>query len=111
MAKRHNRPPLMVRVWAELGAGHITEDPDLKSTAKGERLDGLQEGRHIWVNPIYSIVDTVVHECLHRIQPRWKENYVRNRTSYLINRMTDDEVRALYDEYQRRVKKPKRKQC
>jgi hypothetical protein len=109
MAKRNARPPLMVRVWAELGSGNITEDPDLRSDVKGERLHGLQEGRHIWVNPVHAIVDTVVHECLHRLHPEWSENYVRNRTSYLVSRMTDAEVVALYDEYQHR-KKLKRRQ-
>lgn len=105
--RKKGRPPLMVRVWAELGAGGITEDVTL--TDKHHRLDGLQEGRHIWVNPMWNIVDTTVHEILHRLHPEWPENYVRRTTSYLMRRMTDEEAQTFYDEYQKRVKKLKRK--
>lgn len=103
-----NRPPLLVQVWAELGAGRITEDPELRSDVKGERLHGLQEGRHIWVNPTFALVDTIVHELLHRLHPEWSERYVRNRTAYLMTRMTDEEIVAVYDEYERRKRKRKR---
>jgi hypothetical protein len=98
----------MVRVWAELGAGGITEDPLLRSNIKGERLHGLQEGRHIWVNPTHGIVDTVIHELLHRMHPEWSEQYVCRTTTYLFRRMTDAEITAFYDEYQRRARKRRR---
>src|SRR5687767_14214514 len=98
----------MVRVWAELGAGHITEDPTLHSDVRGERIYGYKEGRHIWVNPAWTMAETIVHELLHRVNPEWSETYVDNRTTYLLNRMTDAEARALYDEYQKRARKPKR---
>ena len=102
------RDPLMVRVWAELGAGHITEAA-VHSDIKGERVYGYKEGRHIWVNPAWTMAETIVHELLHRINPEWSEPYVANRTTYVLNRMTDAEVEALYDEYQKRVSKPKRR--
>lgn len=105
---RNPRPPLMVRVWAELGAGRITEDVQLRSAVKGERLHGLQEGRHVWVNPAYATVDTTIHELLHRMHPQWSESYVRRTTTYLLRRMTDEEISAFYDEYQRRVHRRKR---
>jgi hypothetical protein len=92
VSRKQPRPPLLVRVWAELGAGGIIEDPTLTSDVKGERLDGMQIGRHIWVNPIWNTVDTVVHELLHKLHPGWSERYVRNRTGYLMRRMTDAEV-------------------
>ncbi len=104
----HARPPLMVRVWAELGAGGITEDIGLCSDVPGERLHGVKCGRHIWINPLWGTVDTLVHELLHRLHPEWSENYVRRTTSYLMGRMTDAEALAFYDEYQKRAKKPKR---
>lgn len=107
--RRQPRPPLMVRVWAALGEGRITEDPRLRSDVKGERLHGLQEGRHIWVNPVWSVVDTVLHELLHRMHPEWSEVYVRRTTTYLLKRMTDEEVQTFYDEYQQRAKKRRRR--
>jgi len=50
------------------------------------------------------VVDTIIHELLHRLYPHWSERYIKNRTSYLMKRMTDEEVQLLYDEYQRRRK-------
>ena len=97
----------MIRVLAELGAGNITEDPKLRSDIRGERLEGLQQGKHIWVNPIYGVVDTVIHECLHRAFPSWTENYVRNRTSFLMRRMTIAEIETVYDEYMKRARRKK----
>ena len=108
MRRRNARPPLLVRVWAELGRGHITEDIGLKSDIRGERLHGVKCGRHIWINPTWAIVDTVCHELLHRLHPEWSENYVRRTTSYLLHRMTDAEAQQFYEEYRRRVKTPKR---
>jgi hypothetical protein len=105
---RGGRDPLVVRVWTELGAGRITEGP-VHSNVKGERVYGYKEGRHIWVNPAWTMAETIVHELLHRVNPKWPEEYVANRTTYVLNRMTDAEVETLYDEYQKRVSKPKRK--
>lgn len=95
------RPPLLLRVCAELGAGNITE---AFIRDKGCMTDGLTIGKQITINPQHQTVDTLLHECLHRLHPQWSENYVRNRTSWLRHRMTDDEVQAVYDEYQRRKK-------
>lgn len=99
------RDPLMVRVWAELGAGRITEG-FLKD--KGQFTDGVEMGGHITINPVHQTVDTVIHELLHRLQPAWKESYVRRTTTYLRRRMTDEETLAFYQEYQARSKKRKR---
>ena len=97
---RKHRDPLMVRVWAELGAGRIVEG--FISDA-GAFVDGLTSGNgHITVNPVHQTCDTVIHEILHRLNPSWSENYVRNRTTYLRRRMTDAETQAFYDEYQKR---------
>jgi hypothetical protein len=106
--RKNSRPPLLMRVWAELGRGHITEDVTLTSDVKGERLHGVKCGRHIWINPVWAIVDTAVHELLHRLHPEWSERYVRRTTAFLMNRMTDAEAQTFYDEYQKRAKKPKR---
>lgn len=100
----------MVKVWAALGDGGITEDPGLKSDIRGERLHGYCEGRHIWVNPTWSVIDTVIHELLHRMYPGWSEEYVRNRTSYLVNRMTDEEAGAFYEEYVKRAKRRRKRE-
>ncbi len=102
--RKARRDPLMVRVWAELGAGRITE----AFIRDGKDFtDGFCVGGHITVNPVHQTVDTIIHELLHRLNPEWSERYVRRTTSYLRRRMTDDETLAFYQEYQRRAKKRK----
>lgn len=102
---KHKRPPLMVRVWAELGAGKITE----AFIRDGSNFtDGYCVGGHVTVNPVHQTVDTVLHELLHRLHPEWPENYVRRTTTYLRRRMSDEETVAFYDEFQRRARKRKR---
>ena len=97
---------LLGRVWAELGAGRITE-----AFIKDGRnnTDGYFNGTgHITVNPAHQTIDTVIHECLHRLHPQWPESYVRRTTTYLRRRMSDEEVQAMYSEFQKRARKRKR---
>jgi hypothetical protein len=100
MPDTRKRPLLLLRVLAELGAGRIRE-AYIPSTRESF-VDGEIEGRAITINPVPEIVDTIIHELLHRLYPHWSEGYIKNRTSYLMKRMTDEEVQLLYDEYQRR---------
>ncbi len=104
--KRHARDfALIGRVWAELGAGRITE-AFIRDGANF--TDGFFNGNgHITINPAHQTVDTVIHECLHRAFPAWSENYVRRTTTYLRKRMSDDEIQAMYHEYRKRAKKRK----
>jgi hypothetical protein len=97
---------LLGRVWAEIGAGRLTE----AFIRDGRNLtDGYYNGSgHITINPAHQTIDTVIHEILHRLHPQWTESYVRRTTTYLRRRMTDEEVQAMYSEYQRRAKKRKR---
>ena len=98
---------LIGRVWAEVGAGRITEAYIVDAKTMG--TDGYYNGTgHITINPMTSTVDTLVHECLHRAFPNWSESYVRRTTTQLRNKMNDHEIRAMYEEYQRRKRKRKR---
>lgn len=96
---------LLLRVCAELGAGRITEayivDP-------GYFTEGLTEGPDITINPVHATVDVVIHECLHRLYPRWSEARVRAQTAKVRHAMSDADVLTFHEEYQRRVKKRKR---
>uniref|UniRef100_A0A6M3J6X0 Uncharacterized protein n=1 Tax=viral metagenome TaxID=1070528 RepID=A0A6M3J6X0_9ZZZZ len=99
------RDPLLVRVCVELGRGRIREDWIIDGK---QFVDGYIEGGTITVNPVPATVDTVIHEILHRLNPEWKEPYVRNRTTYIMRRMSDGEIRAFYDEYRAAVTRQRR---
>lgn len=108
MAPAPQHHALFVEVVAELGRGHISEAYIVVDRGKGEHCHGFTDtaSHHITVNIVHQTCDTVIHELLHRLYPGWSERYVRNRTAYLRNRMTDQETRALYAEYQRQVYRP-----
>ena len=97
--KRRLREPLMVRVWCELGAARPREKYISSSRAF---VHGTCEAGRIVINPVHMTVDTVIHELLHRLHPKWSENYVRNRTTFLRHQMTESETKQFYDEYQAR---------
>ncbi len=97
----------MVRVWAELGSGRITE-AFIKDA--GYHTDGYADGQgRITINPVHPTVDTIIHEILHRMHPEWSERYIRRTTTFLRKRMTDGETQAFYQEYEQR--KRKRRRC
>lgn len=97
--------PLLLRVMAELGKGRISEG----YLTDGKLLtDGLCDGTYIHINPAHQTVDTVLHECLHRAFPKWPESYVRNRTTFLRRRMTDNEIEEVYRVYNE-VKRPRKR--
>jgi len=99
------RPLLLLRVMAELGAGRIREG--WIPSERDYYADGQTRGQDITINPAAEVVVTLIHELLTRLYPQWSERYIKNRVSYLMKRMTDEEVRLLYAEYQQRAKKGK----
>ncbi len=94
---------LLGRVWAELGSGRITEA--YLPSDKHHFVEGIITGQHITVNPAPSVVDSAIHEILHRLHPDWNENYIRRTVTFIMRRMTDEEVQAFYQEFQKRAKK------
>jgi uncharacterized protein (DUF2344 family) len=97
---------LMGQVWAELGSGRVNEA--YIASGKGYYVEGVVDGQDITINPAPSVVDTAIHECLHRMRPDWSELYVRRTTSYLMRRMSDEEIQAFYGEFQKRARKRRR---
>jgi hypothetical protein len=104
MPKRRKPDPLLLRVCAELGAGRISEGEIRDAKV---HVDGICDGRRIIVNPAPAMVDTVIHECIHRLHPEWSESYVRGRTTRLLRALTDEQVQTIYGEYQRRKSRRK----
>lgn len=88
------RDPVLLEIAAAIGAGRIR----LQSIRDdGELCHGytFQDGE-IVINPIVEMVDTAVHEMLHRLRPRWSEATVKRKTTRLLRQMSYDEIDTLY---------------
>lgn len=59
----------------------------------------------ITINPKVSIVDSLIHELLHRRYPTWTEQRVRKETARLLGALTSEDLQAWYLKYRRAVKK------
>ena len=99
---RNGKPGLLVRVLTEIGTGNVHEG---FISSKTHYVHRQIEGRRITGNPASDVVDTLLHQAIHQLEPAWSERYVRNRTSWLMKRMSDEQIQALYGEYQKRVKR------
>lgn len=98
MSRRSCDDQLLAGILLELEAGGISE-AYMPGTSQYHFIYGDCTGGRITINPVHSILDTVIHELLHRLHPTWKEGYVRRTTTYLRRRLTDKETQQLYQEY------------
>jgi hypothetical protein len=100
--KRPKGNALIVEVLTDFGSGRIREGfiKDGNWFVHGETC-----GQRITISPAISVVDTVIHECLHRIRPNWSESYVRRTTTWLLRRLSDEQIEQMYEEYNKRVKR------
>lgn len=89
------RDPLLLEVVAAIGAGNM----DMRPIHDGdEPIHGFMEwdtGKAT-VNPAKALVDTAIHEIIHRLRPKWSEATVRQRTGKLMKALSADEVDRLY---------------
>ena len=93
--RRQTRDPILLEVAAAIGAGRIT----IASIQMGddEHVHGVTwPDGGIVINPMVEIVDTVLHECLHRMRPTWSEQTVKARTTRLMRGLSHAEVECLY---------------
>jgi hypothetical protein len=99
--KKKGRDPILVAVLAEVGAGGITEG---WISHKTHYIKGMCQfpGGSITINPAYDVVETLIHEIVHRIRPQWTERYVRRTTTVLMRQLSDQEIVAVHEQYQRR---------
>lgn len=100
MARRSrvSRDPILIEVLAEIGAGRIREA--MVEDPKG-MVAGYCQGGRVTVNPVFDVVDTLIHELLHRLRPEWKERSVLARTRQLMHALSDKEIARIYELYQR----------
>lgn len=85
---------LLIEVLVALGAGKTEIGP---IHCDGELIQGcaLLDGT-VRINPAVEVVDTALHELLHRLRPTWSERKVRHETRQLLASLTDAEIDKVY---------------
>ena len=90
--------PDLEDLYEELQRGRIFEcslrDPKF-------RLDGLQHGDAIYIDPRPAILETLCHELLHRRKPRWSERRVTQESRRILSKMSDADIAVWWTRYQR----------
>ena len=85
----------------ELARGRIYEC-SLRSTTW--QHDGLLDGESIYIDPRPAILETVIHELLHRRKPRLGERAVARTARLLVVRM-DEATKAKWWRAYRQIKR------
>lgn len=96
---------MIAEITQELSKGQIFEAP-VVGAAKShyEGLCNWETGA-ITVNPSVSVVDTLIHELIHRRYPRWSEIRVRRETWRIMRQLSPEDVSAWYKKYKRLARK------
>ncbi len=89
---------LFVKILARLGQLTVKEDYLGKDVHAMWEPDGT-----ITINPAVSVVDSILHECLHELHPEWSETTVLQQTGKLMAYLSDAQVGQIYGEYRRRI--------
>lgn len=94
----------LIEVAAELAKGRIYEATLIDPT---HHLEGLcdHDTQAVVINPKVSVVDSLIHELLHRRWPRWSETRVQQETQRLMGELSSHDLQVWYQRYRRAVKK------
>jgi hypothetical protein len=57
----------------------------------------------ITINPVPHVVDTLIHELIHMVYPKYSERAVCSLTGKVMKELTESELKAIYEEYKRKV--------
>jgi hypothetical protein len=102
------RDTLLHAVYQALGANRVHQRWILpyRENRALVSVEGLADAEGIITISPLPLVPAIIHECLHREgrSSAWSELAIEQATTYLYHRMADDECRALYDAYARKVK-------
>lgn len=89
-------------VWDELLRGRVYEC-SLRSSEF--QMDGLQSGESVYIDPRPAILETLIHELLHRRFPRWGERKVEREARWLVVQMDEATKRRWWRAYQKTKQK------
>lgn len=82
----------------ELSRGQVYE---CSLRMKTWQADGLLDGQRIYVDPRPAILETLIHELIHRRKPRLGERTVTRMARLLVLRMDDATKARWWRAYQR----------
>ena len=88
-------------LWDELHRGRIYE---CSLRSEQWQHDGLLDGERILIDPRPAILETLIHELLHRRKPRLSEKTVTATAKRFVLGMDEPEKRKWWKAY-RRIKK------
>ena len=64
-------------------------------------LDGMQVGEHVYIDPRPAILETLLHELMHRRKPRMGERSVTREARKLVGKMDEQTKARWWAAYQR----------
>ena len=64
-------------------------------------LDGFQEGDNVYIDPRPAVLETVLHELIHRRKPRWGERKVERTARQLVAIMSESQKAQWWRAYQK----------
>lgn len=64
-------------------------------------LDGFQSGEAIYIDPRPAVLESLIHELLHRRHRTWGERKVTRTARLLLAKMTDEQKATWWKAYQR----------
>ena len=89
-------------MYEELQRGNVYEcslrDPKF-------RLDGLQDGERVYIDPRPAIIETLIHELIHRRKRTWGERRVTQEARRLLSTMADADLALFWSRYNRTKKR------
>jgi len=88
-------------LWEELQLGRVYE---CSLRSKTWSMDGLQEGDSIYIDPRPAIIESLLHELLHRRYRRMSERAVNQNAKKLLNSM-DEATKAKWWRAYNKLKK------
>lgn len=102
---RKRTADIKAEVWSDLREGRDIFESYLEDEAHKDRIYGLSESGKVYVNHAPHILDTLVHELLHRRYVRWGEKRVLQTASRIVASMSDAEIRQWYRRYRQVAKR------
>lgn len=99
-----DRDAVLDDLFDELNRGRVYEC-SLRDPTQTVVLDGLQDGECVYIDPRPAVLETLLHELLHRRKPRLSERTVTQSARQLVGHMDEVTKQRWWRRYQRVKKK------